>query len=201
MIQPPQGQLSTGIELVDVDISQLAERYQTARFAHIPRFVQPDYAAQLLAATQGVPSKRVVCGSEAVVYGIVEAEWDEQNFDSDHPAHQFYLTDEVVDFVQSVSGLQAVSQLVCWTSCYRMGEYINPHCDSEGTVQLLVCLQAPPGPQNGGKLIVGGAELFLSPGDTVVFEATSLEHSTTPLIASEDEPDPRRVVLVGRYFA
>jgi hypothetical protein len=68
-------------------------------------------------------------------------------------------------------------------------------------VQLLVCLQAPPSSQNGGKLFVDGTELFLTPGDAVVFEAVRLEHYTTPLVASEDEPDPRRIVLVGRYYA
>ena len=48
--------------------------------------------------------------------------------------------------------------------------------------------------------MVAGTELFLSSGDAVIFEATRLEHHTTPLVATAEEPTPTRTVLVGRYY-
>lgn len=193
MTQPLQGLLEGQLNLA-YDLDALAVQYAEARFVRLPHLLTPYQAALLLSTTQDVASKRVICG------GISDVTWDEQNFGSLHPAYQFFHVDTVLDIVQAVSGLKTVRELRCWTSGYGPGEYINPHRDKAGTVQLLVCLLAPSDPRNGGTLCVNGVELFLTPGEAVLFEATTLEHYTTPLIPSEEAPDPRRVVLVGRYF-
>lgn len=186
----------TSVETISLDASrleQLAKQYAAVRFAPIPVLLYPDHARTLLATTANVPARRVQCGNRHVA-------WDEQSFDPGHPAYQFFEQPGLVELAQTLTGRKAMTGLTCWTSGYRSGEYINPHRDRAGTIQLLVCLQAPRSPQNGGTLIVDGNELFLSPGQAIAFDATSLEHYTTPLTPSEDEPDPQRVVLVGRYF-
>jgi hypothetical protein len=187
-IIPTLGEPTTGLQQ-----ELLVEQYRRDRFVPISGLLDLSNAAALLAATEDVPAYRVR------VSGNTDT-WDEQNFDPNHPAYQFFEQDILVGFIRTLTGLKRVNQLMAWTSIYRLGEYINPHTDSAGSTQLLVCLKAPRSPEQGGKLVVGGQELFLTPGDAIAFEATSLEHCTTPLIATKDEPEPRRVVLVGRYF-
>jgi hypothetical protein len=125
MVQPMNDQMGSQIEPEAVDLRQVAERYQKARFAYMPQFLTTDQAVGLLAATHNADSRRVICGIEEVT-------WDEQNFDPSDPAYQFFQADKVMDVVRRVSGLEAVRQLKCWTSCYRVEEYINPHRDGEG---------------------------------------------------------------------
>jgi hypothetical protein len=38
------------------------------------------------------------------------------------------------------------------------------------------------------------------PGDGVVFDATAVDHWTTPLTATERVPEPERLAAVGRYY-
>ncbi len=67
----------------------------------------------------------------------------------------------------------------------------------------MVCLKAPK-PEAGGVLHLqtshGEFACPLAAGDGLLWEATSLEHWTTPIIATTAEPAPERVTLVGRYF-
>lgn len=172
----------------------LTSQFASQGFVHLPGLIGPDQAAELLASTADVVSRRVECGVENVT-------WDEQQLGPGHAGYEFFLQPRLTDLVQTLTGLFAIRKLMCWTSCYGVGEYINPHGDRYGTVQLLVCLKSARTAQQGGYLVVDGTELFLSAGDAVVFEATRLEHHTTPLIASAEEPTPTRVVLVGRYYA
>jgi len=174
-------------------IAAAAECYVHNRFLHLPEFVSPDLAQSLLETTLDMPSRRVICGDKGI-------SWDEQNFDLGHPSYDFFAQPEAITFAKGLTHLDKISHLVCWTSGYSAGEFINPHKDVAGTIQLLICLQAPPNAAHGGELVVGGQRLFLAPGDAIAFEATTLEHYTTPLVASEQEPNPHRVVLVGRYY-
>ena len=155
--------------------------------------MSPDQAAALLATTESVQSRSVMCGDPHI-------RWDEQLFEAEHPAHQYFRRPKTVNLIHALTGSREVRQTVCWTSGYKVGEYINPHRDRAGSIQLLICLKAPHTPESGGALVINGQEMFLTPGDAVALEASALEHYTTPLLATNDEPDPRRIVLVGRYF-
>jgi len=169
------------------------EQYGRDRFVALPGLIQPDTASSLLAATDDVPAKRVRVGNNTET-------WNEQIFTLEHPVYRFFEQDTIVSLVRALTRLKRINYLQTWTSIYGVGEYINPHTDSEGSAQLLICLQAPESSAQGGKLVVSGQELFLTPGDAIAFEATSLRHYTTPLTATKNEPEPRRTVLVGRYF-
>lgn len=174
-------------------LPDLIQHYTSERLVSLPGLIAPNNAYELLMATQAVPARRVWCGLERVT-------WCEQNFEPGHLAYELFEREQAVGLVTTLTGLSERRGLSVWTSAYGAGEYINPHRDSSGSIQLLVCLQAPSDPVQGGELIVDGTRMFLRPGDAIAFEATTLEHHTTPLIATVDEPDPRRVVLVGRYF-
>jgi hypothetical protein len=172
-------------------IEQLRREYVSNLVVVLPGFVPPDYAAMLLDATKEAPRRRVTCGAEV--------SWDEQQFGSSHVAHRLFARPAFIAFVRKLSGLQHIDLKYCWTSCYSVGEFINSHRDGDGRIQLLVCLQAPRNRANGGLLTVDGREILLAPGDGVAFQATALDHCTTPLVASENEIHPERVVLVARY--
>lgn len=180
--------------LADFDtdrMEQLGREYASDLVVLLPEFVPSNCAAMLLAATKAAPRRRVTCGAAV--------SWDEQRFDSSHVAHRLFARPEFVALARKLSGLEHIDLDCCWTSCYRIGEFINSHRDGAGRIQLLVCLQAAPGRENGGVLIVDGREIVLTAGDGVAFQATGLDHYTTPLVATENEMHPQRVVLVARY--
>jgi hypothetical protein len=176
------------------DLSELTSVFAEQRFVHLPGLIRPDQAEYLLESPGGSARRRVECGLDNV-------SWEEQDLGAGDPGYEFCRHPKITNLVQALADPVTINSLKCWTSRYVAGEYINSHRDRHGTVQLLVCLKTVPGTHQGGSLVIAGAEFFLSVGDAVVFEATRLEHHTTPLIASAEEPMPLRVVLVGRYYA
>jgi hypothetical protein len=177
----------------DVHFEELVEIYDGERFVSLPHLITEAQASSLFEITKDAPSRRVKCGDGDV-------RWDEQNFEPAHPAYEFFAQEAAVRAVGGLTLKSTLEHLIVWTAGYHEREYINPHCDNSGTAQLLVCLDAPDSPENGGQLVVGESALFLQPGDALIFEATTLEHYTTPLVATKENPNPTRTVIVGRYF-
>ena len=180
-------------EIEPTQTEQYSREFVSDRSVYIPGLISPDQADVLLAATNDTPSTRVICGDERV-------SWDSQNFTEGHPVYQFFLRQDVTQMIDGITGINGRRELMVWTSCYAAWEYINPHRDVAGLIHLLICLEAPPSPHNGGSLFVDKRELFLRPGDAVLFDACRLEHYTSPLVPTEEVSAPRRTVLVGRYF-
>lgn len=174
-------------------VGDLAQQYEMNRFVFFPALLAPKDVNDLLRSTEPIPSRRVICHDEAV-------SWAEQTFERGHMAFDFFETQPVASLVCSLAGKLCVDKVVSWTSKYQKDEHIDPHRDRAGTIQLLVCLEAPELAAQGGALVVGATKLQLTPGDAVAFEATKLEHYTTPLLATKADPEPQRTVLVGRYF-
>ena len=175
------------------DLLELTSQFAAQRFVQLPGFIHPDQAAYLLESTREIVRRRVRCGLENV-------SWDEQELVAGDPGYEFCRHPKLTRLIEALAGPVTIDNLVCWTSRYGVGEYINPHRDRYGTVQVLVCLKSVRTKHQGGSLVVAGTELFLSSGDAVIFEATRLEHHTTPLVATAEEPTPTRTVLVGRYY-
>ncbi|WP_157552905.1 hypothetical protein [Nocardia uniformis] len=175
------------------DLPELISLFTAQRFVHLPGLIRPDQAAYLLESTDGNLPRRVRCGLENV-------SWEEQELVALDPGYDFFRHPKLIRLIQALVGPVTINTLMCWTSHYGAGEYINPHRDRYGTVQLLVCLKSVRTQYQGGSLVIAGTELFLSAGDAVVFEATRIEHHTTPLFASAEDPSPSRIVLVGRYY-
>ncbi len=89
------------------------------------------------------------------------------------------------------------------TSEYGTGEYINPHVDGAGHVQVVLCVRAS-APENGGALCLRHYDeddcYHLAAGDAILFRATEVEHWTVPLVPTTYDPRPERVVICARYF-
>jgi alkylated DNA repair dioxygenase AlkB len=178
----------------------LREQYKEERFALLPLLLSDVTVGRLRRATCGLPSRRVTVRSHE------HTEWDELDVSSRRELTRVFLTEPAVAVVLDALGRRHVADddVVCWANRYGVGERIAPHRDAAGTVQLLICLTAPASEASGGILHlstrVGTRALRLMPGDGVLWDATAIEHWTTSLVATLDEPRPERVVLVGRYF-
>ena len=93
--------------------------------------------------------------------------------------------------------------MLCWTSIYQTNEYINPHKDTSGDLQILLCLQNDGFAENGlfcFRINDQEHKIFLHPGDLIYFKATDIEHYTTPLISTTENNFPIRIVAVARQF-
>lgn len=181
------------------NITELCTRFNNDKYVLIPRFLAPSTAGDLARVVTSWPSRRVTCGIENV-------SWSEQTIPKDSELYYQLHSSRVHRILGSLLNLSepdATTRSSCWTCCYRSNEYINQHRDGDGTIQLLVCLENC-AKENGGtlKFRVGAAERshHLFPGDAVFFKATELVHWTTPLLASEQVPHPRRVVAVARFY-
>jgi len=106
--------------------------------------------------------------------------------------------------IRSVSDIDSsLVRTECWINLYRAGEYISPHRDVAGSIQLLIALVSADS-ECGGIFIANihgrKLEFLLAPGDGMLFEATTVEHYTTPLSPSQSNPEPRRMNAVMRFY-
>lgn len=154
-------------------------------------------AYRLEQETRNLPFTRVSVGDNP-------ATWDEHTLASDCEIVTMFSDVRVTKIISNVTGLSSsISDLICWIARYKNGEYIDRHTDSAGTIQLLVCLAAPPSGNGGALILVSGPSehcYVLRAGDAVLFTATAVEHCTTPLASSLSCSNPVRVVAVARYF-
>jgi alkylated DNA repair dioxygenase AlkB len=133
-------------------------------------------------------------------------EWEELDVSSRPELIGVFLHQPALGIVLSaLGGARPTSDsILCWANRYRLGERIAPHCDGDGKAQLIICLTAPNSEASGGVLHLNTANGLracpLAPGDSVLWEATTVKHWTTPLMATADVPEPERLVLVGRYY-
>jgi hypothetical protein len=174
--------------------SDAAKGFQRQRYAVVRNFVEPNGANHILEASRGLPERRVHCGVDNIG-------WTERIPSPGHETWQFFELPGVVHAFEAISGIRSLGGVHCWLAMYRAAEYINPHRDSEGLLQAIVCLEAPRSEANGGILFLEKSPVFLTPGDALVFEATTVEHHTSPLASTADDVEPARTVLIGRYYA
>ena len=177
-------------------IEEIASRYENQPFMLIRHFISVESAQQLVRTTDGVPIGEVTCGDKNIRFG-------EQKFTEEHPLFKFFLHQDVLTFARRLMQADKVADVLCWTSVYTVGQYINAHQAGSGDLRIILCLQAP-AEENGGHLCAGLSDgerrLLLTPGDAVIFKASAIQHYTTPLVATEQEVSPQRVVAVGRYY-
>lgn len=126
--------------------------------------------------------------------------WEERRVAADNPAHRVFERPSITSLVRTLSGCNVIQRLDCWLATYRLGEYINLHRDASGSMQIVACMSAPHSTANGGYLLIEKTPVILGIGDAVIFDATRLEHETTPLIATAGNKQPQRIVLVARYY-
>ncbi len=153
--------------------------------------------AFLIDGISPLPSLRVSCGIPSVT-------WEEHEIPPGTDLFAYLTRDDLNALALSRYAPGArIESVIAWCSTYRAGEHINRHTDKCGSIQLLLCLEAPP-PGSGGELLLdlGGTSLrvCLQPGDALLFEASRIPHQTTPLVATAGTPAPKRSVVAVRYF-
>lgn len=141
--------------------------------------------------------RRVVCGDESI-------SWTERTISSDSSVARFFASETVLGHVRCFDHplRRTPVKTTLWASCYQLGEFIEPHRDRGGDVQIIFCLKST-SVDEGGALCLqleSGIETYqLRAGDAILFCATETEHWTTPLIQTKKTP-PSRVTIACRYW-
>jgi hypothetical protein len=161
-----------------------------------------DRASTLAALARRLPGRMVTLGSGS------RQPWEERQVDDEQHSLRALLGRELLETVLRIVRPQdpvpGLAHFRCWVTRYGTSGFIPRHRDKYGTAQLLICLDVRP-TENGGALDLqapGCREecLQISPGGGVVFDATAVDHWTTPLTATERVPEPERLAAVGRYY-
>jgi hypothetical protein len=118
-------------------LSHLQKNYQQNRYVYLPQFISAAQAAEYFEQTQDLPCKQVTCGIETI-------SWDEQWIPPDNDLFQFFASSQMVALMRTLLLTEdaCYPQINCWISRYKIGEYINAHRDSAGTIQVILCLLA-----------------------------------------------------------
>lgn len=167
---------------------------QTAHYC-MPQFIDPSVTHRLYLESLKFNTRQTQAGKHGV-------EWTERSIELHSPIGHFFSQPSIVMLLgQFLETSNKIIRCHIWTSEYKHNEYINPHRDTHGTVQLLICLKNECAPESG---ILGmdykGERYYhnLNPGDAVLFKATKIRHWTSPAIAKSKEL-PCRIVLIARY--
>lgn len=168
--------------------------YRANGFVWLKEFAPRDDVAALWPTCCTAPVSRCHAGNDQVT-------WSEAVLSDGHPGHAYFRQGHIRNLVESLARSEVASGIHCWMSLYQEGEYITPHRDRCGLLQVLICLKAPHDPSSGGLLVLADKAVYLRPGDALVFAATEVEHYTTPLRHTATDPVPVRAVLAGRFFA
>lgn len=179
--------------LTTIDTDHFAQR----PYVLVRRLITAALAGQFATDAGHWQSRRVVCGSSV--------EWTEHYVPECSNLYKLFCSRALVTTLHHLSGVPSSLyslMLLCWVSHYRLGEYITAHRDQSGDIQVVLGLVCPP-KHNGGCLSFSygsdRAGVCLTSGDAVVFKATDVTHSTTPLISTRWCTSPERVVAVARY--
>lgn len=167
----------------------------------IPQFFSREEAHYYDEVTSHLSKRRVTTGHQ-FEYGS----YDSQSIKQDCILWKVFLNKKLVRIIRLALGLKPevpLRNMISWLHRYRLGEQIAPHKDAGGDIQLVVLLRKP-APENGGTLFLRLAgidePLHLGVGDALLFLASQIEHYSTPLIKSQKEQSPKKIVAVARYY-
>jgi hypothetical protein len=177
----------------------LCDRYASDRLVLIKGFAGAADISRIIKESTSWPKRSVYVRPED---GVT---WLSQPVPQDSFLNRMFSSDQTMKTVRNIASISSpLLRTESWTNLYRAGEYISPHKDAAGTVQLLLNLESPPPDECGGTFnaLIRGAptEFYLEPGDAILFEATSVEHSTSPLRTSSRYPNPLRMTGVIRFY-
>lgn len=124
--------------------------------------------------------------------------WLEYRFDESNNLPKVIVENTILReflFLPFDRNFRDVREIKSWINCYRSGEYIPEHTDSDGFLQLLIGLETP---ENADEplLEIEGREVPLNPGDLVIFQAAECTHKTRPV---PDESAGNRVNAAVRF--
>lgn len=180
------------------DTVDLQGTFTRQGWVYLPGFVSTEQAAAWERETRQLAGKSLCCKVKTI-------RWTEQSISEGHELERWANSSPVKRFMRNVDPT-AAPDLTCrslWISRYKDGEFIEPHRDAGGHIQLLVCFAA--NPAQGGKfyLVANDGEphgLDLLPGDAVVYRATQVTHWTQPFNTTGSQATPERAILDARYY-
>ncbi len=122
--------------------------------------------------------------------------WSEGAIPAGHAVEDLILPRDIRAAIEDA--FQPISRVCFWANHYAPGEFIPKHCDTEGDLQMLLCVIAPPQGQGGTFMLHSDKthELSLKAGERMLFPASRIPHQTTPITSDTGE----RVVCVARMF-
>lgn len=181
---------------LDLSRSHLRD-YASTQHLVVRNLISPATAALLDVMTRSLPGRRVTCRNPDVT-------WEEQSIGRSQHLYGLFSGRTIRNAVAALlGGGRQFCDLTCWVSRYRVGEYISPHTDAAGTLQVLLMLKPVKATQGGVLKLSLHSEFVtvdLREGDALFFCAATLVHFTTPLTPTPEDPLPLRVVAAGRYF-
>jgi hypothetical protein len=108
-----------------------------------------------------------------------------------------YLSCSNIEAIICTHIREPIKERKSWANLYSTGELIGWHCDGQGRMQLVVCLQKT---EHGGIFLarIDGLiqEIELDVGDAILFDATKVPHSITALA----DQDGQRITAVMRFY-
>jgi hypothetical protein len=174
----------------------IRQAYRSRKWSLIRNLVDARSSSACLAEVFSVPARRVTVG------GGTEW-WSEYPVSEAGPLGQLLRSPSIFDLLQYVIGAELSEQVTTWAQSYQVGERIPWHCDKEGEIQLLLCLQ-PTDLECGGQFCIreNGLQtsVDLSGGDAVLFKATALPHCTTRIVETGRTNPRMRVSAAARFF-
>lgn len=182
--------------------TSLQKAIATDGFFYFPSLFSKKQVSEFNAIIQELPSRRVRTSaddrgtylSQKIRPATARTVWNT------------FLSRSWINILRNALGLAAnipLYNLEAWTHHYQLGEFIGPHTDIAGDIQVVIALQTAP-PENGGTLFIQTANdeqgFDLAPGDGVIFKANQLTHYSTPLVSTASLSTPVRTVIVARYY-
>jgi hypothetical protein len=151
----------------------------------------------------GLVSELMSAAPRRVTVGAGDEWWDEYPVREDSMLGRTLAGGVVIDMINCLWGRRVEYGTRMWGQIYTAGQRIPWHTDGQGDIQLVLCLEAAPAGCGGSLLLRedgAAAELNLQSGDGLLFKATNVPHSTTPIVSMPAHENPRRVVAVARFF-
>jgi hypothetical protein len=183
---------------MDASFLDLRGRYTSERLVTLRQLAAGEEVERIIEESPAWPKQSVCARRDDGV------KWLSQPVLQDSFLYAWFLSPRVLQMVRTIACFTApLAATECWTNLYQAGEHITPHRDAAGSVQLLLSLVSP-ARECGGSFVASvqarPCEVILGPVDAVLFEATSVEHYTTPLRASPLSPAPLRMTAVMRFY-
>jgi alkylated DNA repair dioxygenase AlkB len=182
----------------------------------LPGSLATDWAASGIALARGALDAATAArweqetrdrpGGQRCVGRFPMVTWFEQSWVDDEraePCDGLAMDPAFYDQCTAVTGLGPFDpeRTTVWINRYQPGDWIPPHEDKAGDVQLLVCLEAPPAGAVGGVLHVEDRPYPLATGDVVLFRASELNHRMTQIEGDlRGSSGATRVVFIVRLF-
>lgn len=121
---------------------------------------------------------------------------------SEHSWDEYRLTMGELDRLRGDLPLIAhiadlATDMAGWINRFGKGSWIASHRDAGGDLQCILPLELP-APHHGGAIWIGSPEITvpMEVGDMLLFNAASLPHGTTPVIAD----GKRRITMNLRFW-